>query len=63
MSVVKNATIIAEVGVNHNGHVTLALELIDAAAAAGADIVKFQTFNAENLVSAWSGGCGIFIWL
>ena len=44
-------TIIAEAGVNHNGDVTLAKKLIDVAAAAGADYVKFQTFKAEKLVS------------
>lgn len=43
--------IIAEAGVNHNGDMTLAKELIAAAAAAGADFVKFQTFNADQLVS------------
>lgn len=43
--------IIAEAGVNHNGSLDLAKRLVDAAAAAGADIVKFQTFKAENLVS------------
>lgn len=43
--------IIAEAGVNHNGRLDLALELIDAAAAAGADAVKFQTFRAERLVA------------
>jgi len=43
--------IIAEAGVNHNGDMQLAKALIDAAAAAGADYVKFQTFKAENLVS------------
>lgn len=42
---------IAEAGVNHNGDVTLAHKLIDAAAEAGADAVKFQTFIAEELVS------------
>lgn len=42
--------IIAEAGVNHNGSEQLAGELIAAAAAAGADIVKFQTFSAERLV-------------
>ena len=43
--------IIAEAGVNHNGSLDLAKTLIDVAADAGADIVKFQTFKAENLVS------------
>ncbi len=43
--------IIAEAGVNHNGDLQMAQQLIDAAAAAGADYVKFQTFRAENLVS------------
>ena len=37
--------IIAEAGVNHNGSLTLAKELIDKAKEAGADIIKFQTFN------------------
>ena len=44
-------TIIAEAGVNHNGSRTLAFELIDAAKEAGANIVKFQTFKAKNLVT------------
>ena len=43
-------TIIAEAGVNHNGSMTFAKLLIDKAAAAGADYVKFQTFKAEKLV-------------
>lgn len=43
--------IIAEAGVNHNGDLDLALQLIDAAAAAGADLVKFQTFSANRLVT------------
>lgn len=43
--------IIAEIGVNHNGSMELASQLIDAAAAAGADAVKFQTFRAEDLVT------------
>lgn len=43
--------IIAEAGVNHNGSIQLAKQLIDAAVEAGVDIVKFQTFKAENLVS------------
>jgi N,N'-diacetyllegionaminate synthase len=44
-------TIIAEAGVNHNGDMSMAKQLIDAAAAAGADYVKFQTFKADKLVS------------
>lgn len=43
--------IIAEAGVNHNGDLELAKQLIDAAAEAGADLVKFQTFNADRLVT------------
>ena len=42
--------IIAEAGVNHNGSVDLAKKLIDVASISGADAVKFQTFNAENLI-------------
>ena len=42
--------IIAEAGVNHNGSLETARRLIDAAAAAGADAVKFQTFKTENLI-------------
>ncbi len=43
--------IIAEAGVNHNGDMQLARRLIDAAAESGADIVKFQTFAADRLVT------------
>lgn len=43
--------IIAEAGVNHNGDIRLAKALIDAATNAGADVVKFQTFAAEEIVS------------
>ncbi|SEK59448.1 N-acetylneuraminate synthase [Ectothiorhodospira marina] len=47
----EHTTIIAEAGVNHNGDLELAKQLIDAAAEAGADLVKFQTFSAERLVT------------
>lgn len=43
--------IIAEAGVNHNGDLNLAKQLIDIAADAGADAVKFQTFHADNIVT------------
>ncbi len=48
----KHVLIIAEAGVNHNGDINLAKKLIDVAAEAGVDYVKFQTFKTENLVSA-----------
>jgi 2,4-diacetamido-2,4,6-trideoxy-beta-L-gulose transferase len=44
-------TIIAEAGVNHNGSQDKALEMVDVAAACGADVVKFQTFNAAALAT------------
>ena len=47
----KGCLIIAEAGVNHNGELDLALELCDAAKKAGADIVKFQTWKTENLIT------------
>ena len=43
--------IIAEAGVNHNGDINLAYQLVDAAKAAGVDCIKFQTFKSDNLVS------------
>jgi N,N'-diacetyllegionaminate synthase len=43
--------VIAEAGVNHNGDIELAKKLVDSAAFAGADFVKFQTFKAEKLVT------------
>lgn len=46
--------IIAEAGVNHNGSVSLAKKMIDAASEAGADAVKFQTFRAERVISRFA---------
>lgn len=43
--------IVAEAGVNHNGSLDMALELVDCASDAGADAVKFQTFHAEKVIS------------
>lgn len=47
----KHVLIIAEAGVNHNGSLVLAKQLVDKAAEAGADYIKFQTFKSEKLVS------------
>jgi N,N'-diacetyllegionaminate synthase len=51
MQINKKTLIIAEAGVNHNGDIELAKKLIDVAAEAGADKVKFQTFSAERQVT------------
>jgi N,N'-diacetyllegionaminate synthase len=51
MNIPNKVFIIAEAGVNHNGSLEMAFQLIDAAAAAGADAVKFQTFNAEKVIA------------
>jgi N,N'-diacetyllegionaminate synthase len=48
----KRVLVIAEAGVNHNGDVEMAERLVDVAADAGADLVKFQSFVAERLASA-----------
>jgi N-acetylneuraminate synthase len=44
--------VIAEAGINHNGDINMAREMVRTAARAGADVVKFQTFNAEKLTTA-----------
>jgi len=46
--------IIAEAGVNHNGSLKVAKKMVDAAAGAGADAIKFQTFNAQAMVSKYA---------
>jgi N,N'-diacetyllegionaminate synthase len=50
----KKTFIIAEAGVNHNGSLEIAKKLIDVAAEAGADAVKFQTFKAEKAISMYA---------
>lgn len=47
----QHVLIIAEAGVNHNGSLEIAKKLVDKAVEAGVDIIKFQTFKAEELVS------------
>jgi len=55
----KNRTlIIAEAGVNHNGDIALAKQLVTAAAEAGADMVKFQTFSADRVATRSAGKAG-----
>lgn len=50
----KKIKIIAEAGVNHNGNMELAVRLIDIAAKAGADYIKFQTWKSESIVSRYA---------
>ena len=51
---IKEMKIIAEIGVNHNGSIDIAKNLIVAAKENGADIVKFQTFKAEDNISKYA---------
>ena len=55
---VNRTYIIAEAGVNHNGKLELAKQLINVAVEAGADVVKFQTFKAENLSTRQAAKAG-----
>ena len=50
--------IIAEAGVNHNGSIKIAKQLIDVAVDVGADFVKFQTFKADSLVTKTADKAG-----
>lgn len=52
MAPLEHVLIIAEAGVNHNGDLQTAKKLIETAAAAGADVVKFQTFRADHIISS-----------
>lgn len=52
MSPGASPAVIAEAGVNHNGDERLARELVEAAHAAGASAVKFQTFDPDELAAA-----------
>ncbi len=51
---VDETVVIAEVGVNHNGDVRIAKNMVDAAASAGADVVKFQAFRSEKEISRFA---------
>ena len=50
----KRVFIVAESGVNHNGSLNIAKKMVDVAASAGADAIKFQTFHAQSLVSKFA---------
>ena len=51
MTAIERCLIIAEAGVNHNGRLDIALDLCDAAKEAGADVVKFQTWNTDKIIT------------
>jgi N,N'-diacetyllegionaminate synthase len=54
MKNINKTFIVAEAGINHNGSLKKALKLIDVAASAGANAIKFQTFQAENLATDYA---------
>ena len=54
MNLTNQVTVIAEAGVNHNGDLKMAFDLIEVAANAGANIIKFQTFHTEDIVTNYS---------
>ncbi|MEE8423544.1 MAG: N-acetylneuraminate synthase [Thermodesulfobacteriota bacterium] len=53
-AITNHCFIIAEAGVNHNGNIETAKKMVDVAAEAGADAVKFQTFKAEEIISRFA---------
>lgn len=53
-SMKNRVTIIAEAGINHNGNIEIAKKMIDVAADAKADMIKFQTFTAEKVISRFA---------
>lgn len=47
----KRVMVIAEAGINHNGDISMAKDMVDEAVAAGADAIKFQTYKTQDLVT------------
>ena len=53
--------VIAEAGVNHNGSLSTAIDMVDVAAASGADAVKFQTFKAKAMIQTLEEQAAVII--